>query len=65
MEIIVTVHHYNLDIHQFAVPRLIIGAVYKQMEEKMKVTADLKLTFHLQVWFKQKVSWGNSERDCF
>ena len=40
-------HHYNLDIHQFAVPRLIIGAVYKQMEEKMKVTADLKLTFHL------------------
>ena len=56
MEIIVTVHHYNLDIHQFAVPRLIIGAVYKQMEEKMKVTADLKLTFHLQVWFKQKVS---------
>ena len=49
-------HHYNLDIRQFAVPRLIIGAVYKQMEEKMKVIADLKLTFHLQVWFKQKGS---------
>ena len=51
-------------------PRLIIGAVYKQMEEKMKVTADLKLTFHLQVWFKQKkvaevILKGIVFKDCF